>query len=147
MGRCAQHRTVYSRKFNDIYIHVAGFTDPSCRARLYSAANKFGTLMCGVMNGGVTTNSAREQSGSEETTRKRGTCRVMAGGEEREREGGYERTVRFKMPLTTSHTPLSRCLQRIYLRASRCATAVSVRLYRRATRNNLSRTVASRRNN
>jgi len=29
-----------------------------------------------------------------------------------------ERTVRFKMPLTAGHTPLSRCLRRICLRAS-----------------------------
>lgn len=44
-----------------------------------------------------------EQRG--EVTKKRETCRVR------------EKSVRFKMPLTTGHTPLSQCLQRICLRA------------------------------
>lgn len=49
--------------------------------------------------------------------RERGGKGKQRGKEERAASRCWEKTVRFKMPLTTGHTPLSRCLQRICLRA------------------------------
>lgn len=92
-----------TRVLSDISIHArVSLILPSAGIQ----GTNLGTLMRGGWRGnggagGCCTKT--EQKGI--VTRKRGTCRVR------------EKTVRFKMPLTTGHTPLSQCLQRICLRA------------------------------
>lgn len=96
------------RTFSDIYIQCSEFH--LSFSRCWYSANKFRTLMRRGLKGNGRADgyhTRRPQGKRKDNEEKRNASRTW----------GWEETVRFKMPLTADHTPLSRCLRRICLRA------------------------------